>query len=396
MVYHPGEFQVFDLCIKVKDKEAQRAKTLLLENGLIDFDRKPAHQEGHVIFPIKDITRARMKTILGDEFELIKYECKLNEKKRKGNLASLLQNTIPDELMEFVPISFNILGKIIILELKSELNQFKEKIAENLVRIHPNIKSIYNKVSEREGDYRVNKFELLWGDNNPVTTHLENECKYQVNIEEVFFDPRLSNEHGRIVTQVNERSGTQEINILDLFCGVGPFIIPLAKIPRVRLWGVDLNPSAIYYLEQNLALNKIEKNKVSVYLSDANEFTSPEFKKKENYPDFDVILLNLPRRAHEFIRSIYPLLKNSGLIHWYTVAREFTDNKVIDEGNPDDLLKNLESLKNPAMKNPLDDICIDGLKVVKDVGLKIKRITRIKPYSPYKFIFCFDLEKLAH
>jgi tRNA (guanine37-N1)-methyltransferase len=379
------------LCVKVSKHDAQVAKLALLENELIDDAREPFHDQDAIYFPVLDGAEFDVKSIIPVDYELVDGKCPASRKKRKANLATLLADVLPLAMAEKVPRAFNIIGSIAVLELDDELTRFKDAIAEKLRELHPFLKAIYTKGSERTGDFRTSMLDLLWGTDDPETIHLENGFRYRVDVKDAFFDPRLVCEHARIVNIVRSRAQAMtSCNILDLFCGVGPFIIPLASEPNTRAWGVDLNPRAIELLEANIAMNKLDPARVHGHAMDAREFFDHDV--ETNPPRaFDALILNLPRKAHEFLDSCRERAKPDAPIFWYTIAREFFDGKFLHESNPATILDKLRAVQVDGDENEISTICPKGLETVENAGITIREITRVKPFSPYKFIYCFEL-----
>ena len=84
-------------------------------------------------------------------------------------------------------------------------------------------------------------YELIGGSGNTETVHREYGCVYNLDISKVYFSPRLSYEHYRVASQVQE----EEI-VIDMFAGVGPFSILIAKNhEHVKVYAIDLNPEAV-------------------------------------------------------------------------------------------------------------------------------------------------------
>ena len=51
----------------------------------------------------------------------------------------------------------------------------------------------------------------------------------------------------------------KEETVVDLFAGVGPFSVLIAKGKEAaRVYALDLNPDAIEFLKKNIRLNRVE------------------------------------------------------------------------------------------------------------------------------------------
>ncbi len=384
---------VASVCIKVNKRDAQDAKNALLKGGLLDPDREPSHEGNSVFFPVIEAEEKSIKAVVHCPFETRVGKCPVSQKKQAGNLADLLVPAVPNELVDKVPRAFNIVGTIAVLEIDEQLAPFKEAIVRALLEIHPHLTSIFSKQSERSGEFRTNSLDLVWGNGNPVTTHVENGCRFLVDVKGAFFDPRLVHEHARVIDSI--RAGCKDsdtCSVLDLFCGVGPFVVPLAKDKGIRAWAVDLNPRAIELLATNIKANHIDQTRVHGHAMDARVFLETTDIDGATCPrTFDAIILNLPRAAHEFLGACKPRTRDGTRLFWYTIAREFFEGKEMPGDAPAAIQEQLRGLAREGDVNPVSEVCIAGLDAVKAFGFTIARITRVKPFSPYKYTYCFEL-----
>jgi tRNA (guanine37-N1)-methyltransferase len=99
---------------------------------------------------------------------------------------------------------------------------------------------VVNKVSETSGPFRTFGMEILSGDSNLVTEVKENGCIYELDYGKVYWNSKLEAERRRVI----ETFSSQDI-IADAFAGVGPFVIPAAKLKRCVAFGNDLNPVSV-------------------------------------------------------------------------------------------------------------------------------------------------------
>ena len=64
--------------------------------------------------------------------------------------------------------------------------------------------------------------------------------------------------------------------VVDLFAGVGPFSVLIAKRnPERKVYAVDINPEAVELLKVNARVNRVE-NRVFPILGDARQIASDE------------------------------------------------------------------------------------------------------------------------
>ena len=164
------------------------------------------------------------------------------------------------------------------------------------------------KKSAIKGTTRVRDLEFLSGVDDSVTIHKEHGARLKLDVREVYFSPRLATERKRVMESVADGE-----KILDMFCGIGPFPIVIAKNRNVDITAVDINPAGIKYLDENIRLNKL-KGRIESCCGDVRE-VSEGFKSK-----FDRIIMILPGLAYSFLDV--NLIEDGGIINYY----EFSDS----------------------------------------------------------------------
>lgn len=87
-------------------------------------------------------------------------------------LKEQLRGIIPDEELLQLPNRFNVIGDIAIISIPLELEIYEKYIAQAIVSINRNIKTVLNKASKVQGDHRVARLETLAGDRT-LTIHKE-------------------------------------------------------------------------------------------------------------------------------------------------------------------------------------------------------------------------------
>ena len=184
----------------------------------------------------------------------------------------------------------------------------KNIIGEAILAAHKQTNTVFAKSGAVKGVYRIRDLELIAGDNKTTTVYKEYGYSYHVDVAKVYFSPRLSGEHHRVALQVNKG----EI-VVDLFAGVGPFAIPIAKKSKdVKVYAVDINPGAVDLLKKNISLNHLEKQIIPL-MGDARKVVNEHLYKKA-----DRVLMNLPEKAIDFVdiacKAIKPI---GGIIHYY-------------------------------------------------------------------------------
>ena len=257
------------LGLKIRKEEGEKTRKILLQNGILDKSYKIKNLGDYLVFPILKKTEGE---IVETEFE------KLKER----------------EKFEF---KFDLIGDIAIVE----------NYDSSILR-RKNVRSVYKKETNVDGTYRTRKYVYLAGTKNTETIHREYGCRYMLDIEKVYFNPRLATERHRISEKVNNGE-----RVLDMFAGVGPFSILIAKKKKVEVHSIDINPDAFRYLKKNIEINKVKN--VFPYLGDCKDVV-------KKLPEFDRIIMNLPKNSLEFLDTALSKIKKNGIVHLYSIKPE--------------------------------------------------------------------------
>jgi len=241
------------------------------------------------------------------DFQILN-ETFIPKKNQAKTLDELLEKKIPEFLFEKLPHSLDIIGDIAIIEIPEELKTYSKPLGEAILELHKNVKTVLSKSSPIQGAYRLRSLNFLSGENRTYTTHLEYGCKYFLDIAKVYFSPRLSQEHNRVASLT-----IPDEVIVDLFAGVGPFSILIAKKnPTAKIYSIDINPSAIEFLEKNIKLNRVDAN-IKPFLGDAKSIVNQHLLCKA-----DRVIMNLPEKAKDFIKVACKAIRpKGGIIHYY-------------------------------------------------------------------------------
>lgn len=188
------------------------------------------------------------------------------------------------------------------------LEHYSRLIAQAIMNIHREVKSVWLQSSSVSGDYRLRNLEFLLGEKKTETSYKEHGCVYKTDLRKAYFSPRLSYERLRIAGLVQ----TGEV-VLNMFAGVGCYSIAIARHSQPKMvYSIDVNPSAFEYLQENIRLNRAEK-KVVPFQGDAKTVTENRLQNSS-----DRVLMPLPERAYEYLDCALLALKpKGGWIHYY-------------------------------------------------------------------------------
>lgn len=180
-------------------------------------------------------------------------------------LRDAMIGKLTDDEMAHFKAAFDVIGDIAILEIDDILTPKEHIIAETLLGLHKNIKTVLRKAGEHSGRFRTQKMRWLAGKKTKETIHTETGARLMLDVEKVYFSPRLSTERKRITEQV--KSGE---NILVMFSGCAPYPCVIGKNTKARrITGIEINPVGHVYAMKNIKLNKLRT--VSLFNGDVKE-----------------------------------------------------------------------------------------------------------------------------
>ena len=286
-------------CVKVPLKELNDTRIKLMEMGKMNMEYKIKAEQDFGYIPVNE-------DIKGYEITDIELEA---IKRVPHNFSELLENELTSDEIENLRTSFDTIGDIVILEIPDNLTDKKQIIGDAALKFTKR-RSIYMKKSAIKGTTRVRDLEFLSGIDDSITIHKEHGARLKLNVRDMYFSPRLATERKRVMESVEDGE-----KILDMFCGIGPFPIIIARNKKVDITAVDINSEAIKYLDENIKLNKLQGS-IKTYVGDIAE-VSKEFKCK-----FDRIIMNLPGLAYTFLDIAVDLIEDGGIINYY----EFSDS----------------------------------------------------------------------
>ncbi|MBI2003885.1 hypothetical protein HYS72_00270 [Candidatus Pacearchaeota archaeon] len=290
----------------------------------------------------------------------------MNIHHRSLNVFGNIEKTKSISRLSYRPRSFNILGNIAVINFSNEFpKEDKKTFAQELLKKHPNIKTILEKSGKFSGRLRKMKTKYLAGEKNKEVLYKENNCVFRFNIDGTYFSPRLSNERKEIASMIKKND-----KVLVMFAGVGPFSIVIAKNSRAKkIFSNEINREANKYADLNIKLNKVG-DKISIIPGDIKKVAQQLFYQRLLKPlprnsvvqmvpsKFNVIVMPRPRLKESFLKQAFMLSKKGTKIFYYDFCKSGEENKI------------LEKIKNEAKKA--------GKKIKI---LKIKQAGEIAPYK---------------
>jgi len=302
------------VCIKVPKIQGEKTITLATKFGLADKSLVIQREEESLCIPlVREPKGIELTTLKSQISKFTIFTAVFSEKQLPiETLIQALQDKLPRELLVKVPQAFDIIGDIVVIDIPPQLKAYQSLIGEAILQIQKNVKTVLCKAGDISGIFRVRDYDYIAGENKTKTIHKEFGCQYHVDIAKAYFSPRLSHEHERVATLVQNGE-----TVADLFAGVGPFSVLIGKRnPTAKVYAVDLNPDAVELLYMNVRVNRVENN-VSPILADAREIASTKLKGSA-----DRVIMNLPETAIDFVDAACNAIKSQGgEAHFYSFVR---------------------------------------------------------------------------
>ncbi|MFH1850543.1 MAG: class I SAM-dependent methyltransferase family protein [archaeon] len=225
-------------------------------------------------------------------------------------LKQVLGPVLTKKELSIAPTSFDIVGDIMIFaDFPKELEKKQKKIGEAIIKNFKNVGVVCKKVRKYGGQFRTPILRIIAGERRKETLCMENGARIKLHVEKCYFSTRLSNERKRIYQLVKPGE-----RILVMFSGVAPYPLVIAKNTKAKeIAGVEKNPAAHKYAEENVKLNKAPN--IRLFCGDVRDIV-PKLGK------FDRILMPLPKGAEKYLDVAKKASKRGTVVHFYDFLNE--------------------------------------------------------------------------
>jgi len=348
-------------CINVPKTDGQTTIVIANSLGIVNKKLQVKGDEQSVYIPIvRKPTDAELKEIKR-QLPNVKVSTStfMERPERKVSIVQALEGKLPPHLLVSLPRAMDVVGDIAIVEIPEELEAYKSTVGKAVLQMNKNLRTVLAKIGAVSGEYRVREFSMIAGEPKTFTLHKEHGCVYHVDLAKVYFSPRLSFEHNRVASLVKP-----DETVVDLFAGVGPFSVLIAKKqPHVEVYAVDANTAAFESLKKNVRVNRVE-DRVFPILGDARQVVRERLAHVA-----DRVIMNLPEKALEFVDvACQATALSGGAIHFYSFVKA------------SESMQNLHRLLKES---------------VEECGRKVERILEsrfVRETAPYEWQAVIDAE----
>ena len=296
--------------MRVRKIDGERGLSLLKKVGLRNCRFRVQQEQDYLCVPlIREPSASEL-----NEFKMALPEFEIcirpisERVEPQPKLNDLLSDRLPPHVVASLPHAIDFIGDIAVIEIAPELVSYKQIIGKAILTAHKRVRTVLAKSGAVSGVYRLRTFEIISGEAKTATVHREHGCIFHVDLAKVYFSPRLSYEHSRIASQVRQGE-----TVVDMFAGVGPFSILIAKKHEdVHVYAIDVNPEAFEFLKKNVLVNRVE-SRVKPILGDARQIVNEKLNGVA-----DRVIMNLPEKAIEYVDAACTAVRPyGGVIHFY-------------------------------------------------------------------------------
>ena len=214
-----------------------------------------------------------------------------------------------------LPDKWEIAGDVITVKMDPALFEFGELIGRTYAEVL-SARSVLADVSGVSGEFREPDMTLLYGPSGE-SVKLENGIRYCFDVTKVMFASGNLAERKRM--KCLDCTGE---TVVDMFCGIGYFTLPLAKYSGARrVFACEKNPQSYGFLLKNLALNEI--NNVIPLLGDNRDIPGKAFA--------DRILMGYVQTTSVFVPKALEMAKPGCMIHYHDTFPVGKEEEMIRE-----------------------------------------------------------------
>ncbi|MFH1400092.1 MAG: hypothetical protein ABIH41_01105 [Nanoarchaeota archaeon] len=273
-------------------KEAEKAHAQIMKAHALD-SRYTIRKEGdHIVFPITTDLKTRWTL---QERQGVK-------RARKPTFSQLAAKIDKEKK------AFDIIGDIAIIEADGTPQD--KAYAQLILDMHKNIKTVLKKKGSHEGEYRTQAYTWVCGEKKKTATHKENGVTISLDVEKVYFSPRLSTERKRICALIKKG----EVVVV-MFSGCAPYPVTISKnTDAAKVYGIELNPHGHEWGTHNVKANKCRNVEL------INGDVRAEYNQLKGIADR--VVMPLPKQAHTFLAEAVAVCKRHATIHLYIFDTE--------------------------------------------------------------------------
>jgi len=285
----------------VEKPRTERAAESLESEGVYDSTRRIAAYDGtRVALPVTDApAETTVDAVVALELPT-----------RDRGLADVLRSRGASEhVVEDAPSSWAVIGSVVLVDFGDVSAEWtldrgtRETVGDALLAVHGDADTVVAR-GGISGTRRNPSGEVLAGDGDTETVHIEHGTKYALDLSETMFSPGNKAERARMgeVVSTGER-------VLDMFAGIGYFSLPMARA-GASVTAVEIDPTSHRRLVENARRNDVA-TQLDAILGDCRTVETTADRVVMGYYD-----------AHEYLDTALDALVSGGIVHLHEATPE--------------------------------------------------------------------------
>jgi tRNA wybutosine-synthesizing protein 2 len=228
----------------------------------------------------------------------------------RGLPALLRERGFSEDEVERAPGSWAVVGSVILVRF-GDCDR-RAEVGDALLDLHGETDTVLARGGVA-GEHREPDVEVVAGEGDTETVHIEHGTRYALDLAEVMFSPGNKAERARMgeVVEQGER-------VLDMFAGVGYFALPMARAGG-DVTAVERNPAAFQYLLENAVLNGVE-DRVTPMRADCRDAVAARVARGDA-PFAERVVMGY-YDAHEYLDAALDALDSGGVLHLHEATPE--------------------------------------------------------------------------
>ena len=297
---------------KVPDSRAPELIPLMKGMGIVDLSARITTADGFKLVPILAGCESEAAG-LGLELTFGPAYSEASRPPLERILAHL--KGVPVSMHSLLPDKWEIAGEVVTVKMDPSLFEYGELIGRTYAEVL-SARSVLADVSGVSGEFREPDMTLLYGPAGE-SVKLENGIRYCFDVTKVMFASGNLAERKRM--KCLDCAGE---TVVDMFCGIGYFTLPLAKYSGARrVFACEKNPQSYGFLLKNLALNGIDN--VIPLLGDNRDIPGRAFA--------DRILMGYVQTTSVFVPKAFEMAKPGCIIHYHDTFPVGKEEKMVRE-----------------------------------------------------------------
>lgn len=203
-----------------------------------------------------------------------------------------------------IPKGYHLVGHVALLTLNFEDRNFAKQVAESTLGYDSRIRSVAVRTGPTSKDIRKPAYELVAGELDTLTTHIENGVEFRVDPLRITFSGGNRKERISLPKRINSHEF-----VVDMFACVGQFGLHIAKTAGAKVLAIEINPEAYSLLEENIRINHVEAGMKAVLGDCRNHHPIATANR--------VIMGYLPGTIHFLPSAMETLSREGGIIHMH-------------------------------------------------------------------------------